>query len=119
MMNQIEIKAKKNRYWERTGEEQAKYDEMCAVGFDDEFTKATQNDMYRYYRYYNDGDMPGWARGKREWTKWNCNHYGGWTQYSGAWELNEAGEEELERRATAAIKREYARYLKKNGSKEA
>lgn len=112
MTNQIKAVEIKNRYWNRTGAEQAKYDEMCEAGFDDCFTQKSLNDMHRYYRYYNDGDLPGWARGKYEWTKYNPNHYGGWTRYSGAWELNEAGEEELERRATETINREYARYLK-------
>lgn len=114
MNKQIEVK---NRYWNRTGAEQAKYDEMRAAGFDDEFTKKSLEDMHRYYRYYNDGDLPGWARSRYEWKRWNCNHYGGWTRYSGAWELNEAGEEELERRATETINREYARFMKKRGIK--
>lgn len=101
-----------NRYWNRTGAEQAKYDEMIAAGWEDRMTKASLEDMHRYYRYYNDGDLPGWARTHYEWKTWDCNHYGGWTQYSGAWTLNEAGEEELERRATEVILKEYKRFQK-------
>lgn len=100
-----------NRYWNRTGAEQAKYDEMVAAGWDDCMTQASKNDMHRYYRYYNDGDLPGWARSRWEWKKWNMNHYG-IGAYCGGWELNKDGEEELERRATAVILKEYARFQK-------
>jgi hypothetical protein len=99
-------------YWNGNGAEQAKYNEMCAAGFDDHFTKASMEDMHRYYRYYNDGDLPGWARSRYDLKTWNPNHYGGWTPHSGAWELNAAGEAELERRATAVILKEWARYQK-------
>ena len=99
-------------YWNGNGEEQAKYDEMCKAGFDDCFTKATKNVMHQYYRYYNDGDLPGWARSYYAgFKKWNPTEYG-WGQYCGGWTLNEAGEQELEDRATLTIVKEYERYLK-------
>ena len=53
-----------DRYWNRTGTAQAHYDEMDAAGF--KFTKATEAVFHSYYRYYNDGDLPGWARSR--WT---------------------------------------------------
>ena len=94
----------KNRYWERTGEAQAHYDEMEAAGF--EYTKATEKSMHSYYRYYHDGDLPGWARNRWDITR-NTFKYGYWHR-----ELTEAGEEEQERRVTERIEIEYARYLK-------
>lgn len=93
-----------NTYWNNNGAEQEKYNEMMKADWDDEMTQASNNDMHRYYRYYNDGDLPGWARGRYDlkvfdW-QWNC------------WKLNEKGEEELERRATEVVLREYKRYQK-------
>ena len=55
-------------YWNSNGPEQAKYDEMEAAGF--EYTKATQTVFHSYYRYYNDGDLPGWAR-----SRWDVTRY--------------------------------------------
>ena len=53
-----------NRYWNQNGAAQAHYDEMEAAGF--EYTQATYRSMHSYYRYYNDGDLPGWARSRWE-----------------------------------------------------
>ena len=49
-------------YWNSNGEAQALYDEMQAAAF--KYTKATEALFHSYYRYYNDGDLPGWARGR-------------------------------------------------------
>ena len=101
-----------NAYWNGNGEEQAKYNEMEAAGWLDCMTKASEADMHRYYRYYNDGDLPGWARSyEAGFKKWNPTQYG-WGQYCGGWTLNEAGEQELEDRATLVILREYKRFQK-------
>ena len=93
-----------NRYWNRTGAAQAHYDEMEAAGF--AYTQATYRSMHSYYRYFNDGDLPGWARSRRDITRstFKC----------GCWhrELTEAGEEEQERRVTERIEIEYRRFLK-------
>ena len=101
----------KDRYWNGKGVEQSKYDEMMAADWDDMMTKASKDDMHRYYRYYNDGDLPGWARTHWEWKKYEPYYYG-FGQYSGKWVLNDAGEEELERRATEVILNEYKRFQK-------
>ena len=47
-------------YWNNNGKFQAEYDEMMAAGF--QFTKAENNVTYKYYRYFNDGDIPMGAR---------------------------------------------------------
>ena len=47
-------------YWNSNGEAQALYDEMQAAAF--KYTKATEALFRSYHRYYNDGDLPGWAR---------------------------------------------------------
>ena len=61
--------------------------------------------MYQYRRYYNDGDLPGWARGQfNEFAKWNSK----WNRT----ELSPRGELELERRANAVVVAEYKRYQK-------
>ena len=91
-----------NRYWNRTGAAQAHYDEMEAAGF--AYTQATYRSMNSYYRYYNDGDFPGWTRSRRELTE----H----TSYYPLRKLNKAGEEEQERRVTERIEIEYRRFLK-------
>lgn len=93
-------------YWNSNGPEQAKYDEMEAAGF--EYTKATKDTFHTYYRYFNDGDLPGWAR-----KRWDL------TRYRPAWgytqrELNEAGEAELERRVTERIQIEYRRFKRQH-----
>lgn len=50
-------------YWNSNGEAQALYDEMQAAAF--KYTKATGALFHSYHRYYNDGDLPGWARSRR------------------------------------------------------
>ena len=94
----------RNRYWEHTGLFQADYDRMEAAGH--VYTKATESVFHSYYRYYNDGDLPGWARSRRELTR-NTYRYGYWHR-----ELNEAGEEEQERRVSERIQIEYRRFQK-------
>ena len=93
-------------YWNGNGEEQAKYDEMMKADWDDEMTQASKNDMHRYYRYYNDGDLPGWAKGSKGWPLTKLS-----TLYN-QFVLNDAGEQELERRATETILKEWKRYQK-------
>ena len=93
-----------NRYWDNTGTAQAHFDEMEDAGF--KYTKASDNAFYSYYRYYNDGDLPGWARNRHDLTL-HTSKYGYWHR-----ELNEAGEEEQERRITERIEIEYRRFLK-------
>ena len=91
-------------YWNSNGPEQAKYNEMEAAGF--EYTKATQTVFHSYYRYYNDGDLPGWA-----WSRWDVTRYTfqyGYRQRV----LTEAGEAEFEQRITERIQIEYRRFLK-------
>lgn len=93
-----------NTYWNRSGELQSEYDRMRKA--EDEgtftFTKTSLNIFHRYYRYYNDGDLPGWARGK-----WELTRYGRW-----GLELNEKGEQELERRVTERLAAEWKRFNK-------
>lgn len=91
-------------YWNSNGSEQAKYDEMEAVGF--KFTKATETVFHSYYRYYNDGDLPGWA-----WSRWDITRHS-WDYGYDRRVLTDAGEDELERRVTERIQIEYARFLK-------
>lgn len=93
-----------NRYWNRTGAAQAHYNEMQAAGF--QYTQASESTFHSYYRYYNDGDLPGWARSRRDVTR-HTFKYGYWHR-----ELTEAGEEEQERRVTERIEIEYCRFLK-------
>ena len=99
MSNQIE-----KRYWNSNGEAQNLYDEMQNAGW--VFTKASESAFHAYYRYYNDGDLPGWARSRWELTR-HTSKYGYWHR-----ELNEAGEEEQERRVTERIEIEYRRFRK-------
>ena len=89
-----------NRYWNNTGAAQKHYDEMMEAGF--KFTKAGENAFISYQRYYNDGDLPYWA--KRDWSYTRLTPMG--------WKLTEAGEEELERRVTNRVETEYKRFLK-------
>mgnify|MGYP007112565758 CR=1 FL=1 len=60
-------------YWNRNGEAQAKCDAMEAAGF--QYTKATHALFHAYYRYHNDGDLPGWARSRWDLTK-HAEHLG-------------------------------------------
>ena len=92
-----------NLYWNKQGAEQSKYDEMVAAGF--EFTQKTEAIFHSYYRYFNDGDFPGWARGC-----YGMQRYG----RHGRLELNENGLLVQEDRITKAIQYEYARYQKKH-----
>ena len=91
-------------YWNSNGPEQAKYEEMEAAGF--KYTKATETVFHSYYRYYNDGDLPGWAR-----SRWDVTRYSYDYGY-GHRVLTEAGEEEFERRITERIQIEYRRFCK-------
>lgn len=52
-------------YWNNEGRFEAEYNEMRNAGFN--FTKAEQNAFHRYYRYFNDGDLPMGA--KYAWTR--------------------------------------------------
>ena len=94
----------KNAYWNSNGPEQAKYDEMEAAGF--KYTKATETVFHSYYRYYNDGDLPGWARSRWDVTRYTFKY--GYRQRV----LTEAGEAEFEKRITERIQIEYRRFLK-------
>ena len=87
-------------YWGHNGAEQAKYDEMLASDW--EFNSRNDSVFYHYYRYFNDGDFPGWAR-----KDWSLRRYGRF-----GWELNEKGLEMQEQRVTEAILREYKRFQK-------
>ena len=91
-------------YWNSNGPEQAKYDEMEAAGC--EYTKATQTVFHSYYRYYNDGALPGWARSRCDVTRYTFRY--GYRQRV----LTEAGEAEFEQRITERIQIEYRRFLK-------
>lgn len=72
---------------------------------DFKMSKASRDVMHRYYRYYNDGDLPGWARGQfNEFNQWNKK----WNRI----ELSPRGEMELERQANRAVVVEYNRYQK-------
>ena len=89
-------------YWNSNGEAQALYDEMEAAGF--KFTKATEAVFHSYYRFHNDGDLPGWARSRWEYTK--TVFFAGGLERT----LNHAGEEEFERRVTERIQIEHRRF---------
>ena len=89
-------------YWNSKGEEQAKYDEMQAADFP--YTQASKSLFHSYYRYYNDGDLPGWARTRWDITKYTFDY--GYRQRV----LTAAGEEEFERRVTERIQIEYRRF---------
>ena len=89
-------------YWNSNGEAQALYDEMEAAGF--KFTKATEAVFHSYYRFHNDGDLPGWAR-----SRWDVTRYTFRFGYQHR-ELTEAGEEEFERKITERIQIEHRRF---------
>lgn len=57
-------------YWNSNGEAQALYDEMQAAAF--KYTKATGALFHSYHRYYNDGDLPGWARSRPDMTRYDA-----------------------------------------------
>ena len=89
-------------YWNSKGEEQAKYDEMQAADFP--YTQASKSLFHSYYRYYNDGDLPGWARTRWDITKYTFDY--GYRQRV----LTAAGEQEFERRVAERIQIEYRRF---------
>ena len=91
-----------NRYWNRTGLLQTEYDEMEEADF--------EQLAHSYYRYYNDGDLPGWARSRWDITR-HTNAFGYWHR-----ELTTAGEDEFERRLSARIEIEYRRFKRKQKS---
>ncbi len=93
-----------NRYWNSTGAQQKKYDEMETAGF--EYTQATERVFHGYYRYYNDGDLPGWARSRWDLTMYTFDY--GYLHRV----LTAAGEDELERRVTERVEIEYRRFLR-------
>lgn len=49
------------KYWNNNGKYQFMYDEMLKNNWG--FNKTNQKIMRRYYRYYNDGDVPYRYRG--------------------------------------------------------
>jgi len=87
-------------YWNRNGKEQEKYDEMLKANW--KFTLKTHTVFRSYYRYYNDGDLPGWTKARYDLTSYD--HFGRC--------LNENGIQEQEDRVTAAILAEYKRFKK-------
>ena len=91
--------------WNSNGPEQAKYDEREAAAF--KYTKATLAIFRAYYRYYNDGDLPGWAR-----SRWDVTTYTSDFGYLHRI-LTAEGEEEFERRITERIQIEYARFQRR------
>lgn len=99
--------------WNRSSEITGIYNQLMDAVDNDEFkmTQATNNTSHQYYRYYNDGDVPGWA---------TYNNGYRTQRYDAAWRgyhstLTAAGELELERRAVASIVKEYRRYKKQQG----
>lgn len=73
-----------NTYWNNNGKFQNEYNEL---ELDGKWTKAEENAKYKYYRYYNDGDIPAGA-------KYFFNH---------------TVEEYLEEQASIAIAKAYCR----------
>lgn len=45
-------------YWNGNGLYQKKLNEMEQAGWNEKYTKKSQATARRYYRYYNDGDIP-------------------------------------------------------------
>lgn len=77
-------------YWNGNGLYQKKLNEMEAAGWNEKYTKKSQATARRYYRYFNDGDIP---RGMR-------------------WETEFIIERALEAQAHEMIKAEYKRFQK-------
>lgn len=50
----------KNNYWNNNGRFQKEYEEMRSAIYKGEFSynKQELNTMHKYYRYFNDGDLP-------------------------------------------------------------
>lgn len=94
----------KNTYWSGNGAEQSKYNEMINAGFT--FSKKAYDEFRSYYRYYNDGDIPAWAKRDKTMTKpyiANCRFVR---------ELSDAGMQVLEDRVTKVINAAYKRFSK-------
>lgn len=97
------------KFWDGNAELNSIYEQLQKAK-DFSFTQAHKNLFHTYYRYYNDGDLPGWAKGTfNEFSKGEYNK--SWGYYT---KLSEQGELEFERRINAAIVNEYLRYKKKN-----
>ena len=77
-------------YWNNNGLYQKKLNEMEAAGWNKRYTKKSQATARRYYRYFNDGDIP---RGMQ-------------------WETVSTIERTLEASAHEMIKAEYKRFQK-------
>lgn len=91
-------------FWSSDSEFMDIYNQMSNAVDNEEFkfTQASENQFHRYYRYYNDGDLPGWARSRYDLTR------------DGRWgrELNNEGQAELERRTALAVIKEWKRFQK-------
>ena len=96
-------------FYTRTAELYNIYRELYDAVDNEEFkwTQSTENEMHRYYRYNNDGDVPGWATYQ--------NGYRGFNGTFASPDLTPAGQLELERRVASAIAKEYKRYKKQRG----
>ena len=95
-----------NSYWNYRGRHQEEFEAM-SLEPSFEFTKKTNHVFSTYYRYYNDGDIPGWAKGM-------TSEYIVGKIINGKYrtELNDFGKMELERRVSERIIAEWKRYLK-------
>ena len=98
------------KFWSGDSELTHIYNQLYDASEDDEsgykMTKKARDLAHSYYRYYNDGDVPGWA-----------TYYNGFRTTTPGWggmraDLTEAGRMELERRAAQSIAQEYKRYKK-------
>ena len=52
------ISMKENTYWNRNGTYQKELREMIDAELNKHYTKKSKATAYRYYRFYNDGDIP-------------------------------------------------------------
>ena len=95
-----------NTYWNNQGTLQNEYNEMLKAEENGTFafTKTSERLFHSYNRYYNDGDLPGWAR-----SRWDLTRMGRWGR-----ELTEAGENFFEEKITDRLLAEWARYQKAN-----
>lgn len=80
-------------YWNGNGKHQEMLNEMEKAGWNEKYTVQSKADARRYYRYFNDGDMP---RGK-DFSCYMPEH---------------VIEYKLEQQANKMILREYARFQK-------
>lgn len=92
----------RNTYWNSNGELQKEYNEMLGAEENGTFTftKAAEKLFHSYYRYYNDGDLPGWAK-----SRWDLTKNGRWGRV-----LNEEGEKFFEEKITDRLLAEWKRY---------